>query len=205
MQIKIKDLIFDFPFVESRGEVFEKNAFIFREGEPIEYVFYIQSGSVKVVKEGYLLWEAKANELIGVSSFFSAGGTYHFSVKTSTEAKVLGIKVSDFKEMLASDTDFAKHNMKMISERIQLTNSKSKNLMNYSSKSRLIKEMLRRMKKGSSKTIEFTYEEISEIIGVSKKFIQRLLSDFEKKDLIKRFQNKLILKDVNGLKTEGEL
>lgn len=192
---------YTFNISQNLGEClnFKKGEFIFKENENSAFVYFIDDGEINILKQKWVLWSAKSKEFIGISSFFSEGSKYNFSAKTHKDCKVLKINNSDFRNMLIEDSSFSRKVMNILCDRIKLTNEKTKSLLKQTSKYRLIHEIIKKAKESSSKTIECSLEELSEIIGVSKRLIRNTLSELEKKKLLERMKNNLIIHDLKGL------
>ena len=193
----IRDLII--PAYSKEPLTYEKNDFLFREGEEDNYVYFLEEGNVKILKKKWVLWSAKPHELIGVSSYFADESTYSFSAKANTDCKLFRIHNADFKAILLKNPTFSRAVMDMLCERIRLTNSRTKSLLEYPSRYRLIQEIIRKTKEIKTNRIPYTLEDLSGVVGVSVRLIRDMISDLEQKKLLERTKEKLIIHDLKGL------
>ena len=199
----IRDLIV--PEYTSEPLKFAKNEFLFKEGEEDNYVYFLEEGAVKILKKKWVLWSAKPQELIGVSSYFADGNIYSFSAKTNADCVVYRIKNDDFKEMLLTRPSFSRAVMDLLCERIRLTDSRTKSLLEYPSRYRLIQEIIRKAKEINGTRIPYSLEDLSGIVGVSVRLIRDMISDLEQKKLLERTKEKLIIHDLKGLEIIANL
>jgi len=190
--INLKDLLTD-SFKVKKGD------YLFEEGDAEKFVYYISDGSVNIFRKKSILWSAGDSEFIGISSFFSDGSEYRFSAKAAMDSVVYRISEADFTNLLTKNPGFSRMIMDLLCNRIRLTNTRTKTLLKSSSRCRLIKEIVRKVNESDSKDIDYSLDELSEIVGVSKRLIRNLLSDLEKKKLLERIKSRLIIHDLQGL------
>ena len=193
----IRDLIV--PAYSNEPLLFKKNEFIFREGETDNYIYFIEEGDIKIIKKKWVLWSAKPKELIGVSSYFAEGAIYSFSAKAGADCKIYRIKKNDFKVLLIEHPRFSRAIMDMLCERIRLTNTRTRNLLEYPSRYRLIQEIIARAKEIDTNRIPYNLEDLSGIVGVSSRLIRNIITELENRKLLERTKDKLIIHDLKGL------
>lgn len=177
----------------------KKGEYLFEEGDQDKFVYYISDGSVNIFKKKSILWSAGDEEFIGISSFFADGSLYRFSAKAAMDSVVHKISNSDFSKILTKDPSFSRKIMDLLCNRIRLTDTRTKTLLKSSSRCRLIKEIVQRVNDSGSKEVDYSLDDLAEIVGVSKRLIRNLLSDLEKKKLLERIKNRLIIHDLQGL------
>lgn len=192
------------PDIEGQELLFGKGEYLFKEGEMEDGVFFIDRGSVRILKEKWVLWTAKSKELIGVSSFFSDGSKYRFSAKAETDCKIVKISHEEFEEILSKNTAFGKAIMEMMCSRISFTSNRLASVMTKTSRSRLINEIIFRSKQLDSNTISYSSEELSELVGVSERMVRSNLKELEHRSFIKRDKKNIIILDIKGLKIIAE-
>ena len=106
------------------------------------------------------------NELIGISSFFESQGDFKFSAPACEELDAIRIEPDKFKELLSANPAFGIKIINMLCERIKMTNERLRNVLNQSSKSRLISEIVSISKRTSSLKIEISTDELSQLIVI---------------------------------------
>ena len=176
-----------------------KSDYLFKQGEGGIAIYFINEGAVKIIKGKSVLWIAEKNELIGISSFFESQGDFKFSAQACEELDAIRIEPDKFKELLSANPAFGIKIINMLCERIKMTNERLRNVLNQSSKSRLISEIVSISKRTSSLKIEISTDELSQLIGISKRLTRSILMDLEKKMLVLRSKNSLTIQDLKGL------
>lgn len=192
------------PNIDGLELTFSKGEYLFKEGETEDGVFFIDRGSVRIIKEKWVLWTAKSKELIGVSSFFSDGTKYRFSAKADNDCKIVKISHEEFEEILLKNTGFGKAVMEMMCDRINFTTNRLGSVMTKTSRSRLINEIISRSSQLDSLTITYSSEELSELVGVSERMVRSNLKELERRSFIKRDKKNIIILDMKGLKIIAE-
>jgi CRP/FNR family transcriptional regulator, cyclic AMP receptor protein len=178
---------------------FKKDDLLFGEGDDDNYVYFVLDGEIKIFKKKWLLWSAKAKELVGISSYFSDGTSYSFSAKAGSDCQVYRIANGEFEKMLVNDPKFSRAVMDMLCDRIRLTNTRTKSMLEQPSKFRLIQELIKKTKDHQSNLIPYNLEDLSGLVGVSVRLIRNMISDLEQKKLIERSKGVLIIHDLKGL------
>lgn len=177
--------------------------FLFKEGEEDDSVYFLETGELKIMKLKWVLWSAKPKEFVGISSFFSDNSTYSFSARATKDSEVFRIKNELFRKILENEPDFSRYIMDLLCDRIAFTTQRTKSLMEKSSKYRLIKEISNAVSENLSTIIPYSLEELSESVGVSKRLIRSIISEFEQKGLLVRTKNQLHIRDLKGLEFIG--
>lgn len=185
---------FDLHFIEhafnpERLEI-KKGEVLFKEGENNDYVFFIESGSIKVLKGKWVIGITQALEFVGITSCLSETSTYTFSSKAVENSTILKIGKTEFKDMLLSNSFFCKQIIEILCERIKLTDIKTRSFIEQSSQHRLINELINNSKntKNSLKTF-LGVEDLSELTGISKRAVKKMLNDLSKQNLIVQGSN----------------
>lgn len=160
---------------------------LFREGENNDFVYFIESGSIKVLKSKWVIGITKANEFVGMTSCISENHSYTFSSKAVEKSEVLRIDKSEFKQLLLNDSKFCKQIIEILCERIKLTDLKTRSFIEQTSQHRLINELINNSKKIENSIKAFLgIDDLSELTGVSKRAVRKMLNDLTKENLILR-------------------
>lgn len=185
---------FDLHFIEQafnpeRLEI-NKGEVLFKEGEINDYVFFIESGSIKVLKGKWVIGITQALEFVGITSCLNETSTYTFSSKAVETSKILKISKHEFKEMLLNNSFFCKQIIEILCERIKLTDVKTRSFIEQSSQHRLINELINNSKKIGQSLITFlSIEDLSELTGISKRAVKKMLNDLSKENLLIQGKN----------------
>lgn len=176
---------------------------LFSEGESNDYVYFIEAGSIKVLKSKWVIGITKANEFVGMTSCISENYHYTFSTKAVEKSEVLRINKSEFKELLLNNSKFCKQIIEILCERIKLTDLKTRSFIEQTSQHRLINELINNSKKIENSIKAFLgIDDLSELTGVSKRAVGKMLNDLSKDKLIHRNnKNEITLLDQQKLQS----
>ncbi len=110
--------------IENFIKIFPKGSLIFREGEPGDSMFFIESGKVKILKK--IRGGEKVLTILQRGDFFGemailTGKPRTASAEAMSDVKVLEIKKDFFEEFLKTNVDVAIKLIKKMAERLRET------------------------------------------------------------------------------------
>ncbi len=200
--------------IKSNGKVisFQKKDVIFRQGTITSHVMFLESGLVKLFREGrnersLIIKIAKPGEFIGLVSMYG-NETYHYSATAVEDAKVFFIDFKIFNSILLENGNYAIYLLKeiandnlgifdrIISQYHKQLPGKIADIILYFSTHIY-----------NSETFEFpiTRNELAELAGTTKESFIRTLAEF-KNDKIIEIQGKLIkINSIDIIKTLSRL
>ncbi len=184
---------------------FRANEIIFKEGEKIKGIYFINNGKIKVTRRGkknMVVWFAYSNEFIGLSSFFSDSEYYSFS-SSAFGGKVHStfIPTNEFKKILNNNSIFNGEIILALCNRIGYTRNRIYNLKSQKIKQRLLNTILllinEKNTNGAKVKIHYSNRELSELVGTSTQYIQRLMAEFQEKKLLEIKGDSMIVDKYN--------
>lgn len=106
----------------SQQKTYKKGEFLFREGDKITHLIFIQTGSVSVCltrgKKNLDLFQLAANQLMGELALFGQS-THGFSAVATAETKTFEVTVDAMKQQYESAPQLFKMTIKSLSERLK--------------------------------------------------------------------------------------
>ncbi len=200
--------------IKSKGKIisFQKKDVIFRQGTITSHVMFLESGLVKLSREGknersLIIKIAKAGEFIGLISMFD-NEIYQYSATAIEDAKVFFIDFKIFNTILLENGSYTVYLLKEIAKD------------NLSIFDRIISQYHKQLPGKiadiilyfsthiyNSETFEFpiTRNELAELAGTTKESFIRTLAEF-KNDKIIEIQGKLIkINSIDIIKTLSRL
>lgn len=191
-------------FLEDKNKSFNHfniNEFIFREGEKIKGIYFIKNGRIKVTrkaKNDMTVWFAKSNEFIGLNSYFNESENYSYSSSAfSGEVNTLFIPSKEFKKLLEEIPVFKQEIIQILCDRIGSTRRKISEIKSQSIKVRVLNAILLLIDKDdlnkATVDIQYSIRELSELAGTSNQYIKKLISEFQKNDLLEIKDDRLII------------
>ena len=180
---------------------FSTNEFIFREGDSIKGIYFIKKGKIKVTrkaKNNMAVWFANPQEFVGLNSYFNGLENYSFSSSAfGGDVDAVLIPTNEFKKILKNNPEFKQEIIQILCDRIGSTRNRISNLKSQSIKVRVLNAMLllinsEDLNKATAK-IHYSIRELSELAGTSTQYIKKLITEFQKKNLLKIKGNELII------------
>ena len=106
------------------GRVFKKGEFLFKEGDKIQNIQLVQSGSVSLClnrpKKNLDIMPISSSQILGEQAL-AGGSTYQFSAVATSDSKVLEIPVDIFKQTLETAPQMIKVLVKSLNDRLKFT------------------------------------------------------------------------------------
>lgn len=184
------------------------NETIFKEGDEQKGVYYIKNGKVKITRDSknnqIAMWFAEPNEFVGLTSFFNAVNEYSFSSSAfGGDVDTIFISNKDFQDLLDSHPTFKQEIIKTLCDRISYTRKRISSVKSKNVRKRFLEAILlfttkNDLKKSKIK-IEYSIKELAELVGTSKQYIQKMLTEFQKNNLIELEKNALIILDLDKI------
>jgi CRP-like cAMP-binding protein len=191
----------------------KKGDLIFEEGENVNGIYCIKDGICKLTKlspngKDHIVKLIKKGELLGQRSLIS-DEPVNLSATALEDMEVCFIPKSEIMSFFDSNNQFSMNVMKTICGDLKEADDIMVNLAQKSVKERLAITLLYLedtfgKNEDNSLKIQLSRDELASLIGTATESCIRLLSDFNKLDLIELNGKKIILKNVGKLKKMGE-
>ena len=190
---------------------FTKKSSIYSEGDPCEYLYYVEEGTVKLSKvsddgKEFILQYFYPGDLFG--EYDQDGNHFaNFCAEALTDCKIKSIKQSDINERLESDGSFAVEFSKWLSQMQHYTQLKLRDILFHGKNGALASTIIRAantygVQSGESIVItkKFTNYELANMIGATRETVNRMLAHFHKDGLIDYANGQLKILKLNELK-----
>lgn len=197
--------------VISKEKTYPKDAVIFQKDDLGNFFFLICSGRVKVIieteegKEG-ILSILYPTEFFGEMSLLD-GEPRSATVVALEETKVIIIERNDFLSLLYKHPELALKILKTLSLRLRKANRQIETLMFLDAPGKVARLLIdiaqERGKKINNEILidlDFTRQELGNLIGVSRETTTRILKSFEEDGILSIERNQIIIKDIGELK-----
>ena len=188
---------------------------IFAEGDPAKGLYYVIDNYVKILKPDELvyptlLWYAKSRELFGLKSFFHGDKKYTYSAVTGEQpCNLIFISNEKFSALLKQYPVLEQKLLKMLCDRINFIEMRTKNILFQSIDERIIETLLFLTSKendgqltGGQKNlrINYTKRQLAEMVGTSIEYLRRRIKELKSHELIDYGRNWLSIRDMDRLK-----
>jgi CRP-like cAMP-binding protein/CheY-like chemotaxis protein len=190
------------------SQMFKKKQIIFSEGDLPHYLYFINSGKVKVFKthddgKEYVTDIFKDGDFFGISSLFK-NSAYTDSAIVLENSEICKIPKEDFYTLLNKNRDVATQFIKILANHVE---EKEKQLLSFAydtvrkrAAEALVQLEKRYRKEGEADTkIKITREDLAGIAGTATETVIRCLSDFKSDNLIEVKGREIVIVDLEGL------
>ena len=200
--LDIEDLISAAPV-----KIFKAKEKIFYESENPSFVFYVLEGEVKSWKTDSYGKELitniyNAGEFIGYTAVLEET-TYKHSASTLKDTKLAAIPRAEFIEWVKQNPQASSLFLKKMAGTIVEGNEKLLKVSYGSLRERVAQVLVKLAAKGAQgevKTIEYSREDLANLVGTATESLIRVLKEFKDDELIRIDKRKIEIMDLAGLK-----
>lgn len=189
--------------------IYDKKQLVYQEGRRPRFLYFLLKGKVK----GFKLHEdgkEYITDFYNIGEFFGYRAliedvNYDDSVMVLEDAEVLQIPKDDFVQMVYSDVTIASKFIRIITQNIKEKEERLLSLAYSSLRKRVAKALIDIVSKFNLKEqrapIEISREDIAQYVGTATESLIRTLSDFKEEKRIEIRNSKIIVPDVEKLKS----
>jgi CRP/FNR family transcriptional regulator, cyclic AMP receptor protein len=180
----------------SLSRTWKKNSYIFLQGEPLDNVYFIDEGKIKIYKSDIngreqIVTIAKNGEMFPHVGFFRKG-SYPANAEVLEKATLVVVPIAKFENVLIENPELCIKVFKVLGEKIvDLQNRLEEQILNNTYE-QIIKLLIRLGEKHGTKnedgTVilknEFTNKDLANMIGTTRETVSRTLTKMKKEELI---------------------
>jgi CRP-like cAMP-binding protein len=198
----------------SQVHIYKPKTFVFMQGEPLERVFFIHSGTIKIFKtdvngKEQIISILQTGEMFPHAGFFRKGSYPAHAEVVEEEAVLIVIPIADFEQTLISYPKLCIKLFRVMGEKIIDLQNRLEEQILHNTYEQIVMLLLRLTKTNAIQqgryyrlTTHFTNRELANMIGTSRETISRTLSQLKRKGLIDIDDNGFYLIDAMRLKQE---
>jgi CRP/FNR family transcriptional regulator, cyclic AMP receptor protein len=198
----------------SISRTWKKNSYVFLQGEPLDNVYFIEDGKVKIYKSDVngreqIVSILKKGEMFPHVGFFRKG-SYPANAEVLEKATLVTVPIAKFENVLIENPELCIKVFKVLGEKIvDLQNRLEEQILNNTYE-QIIKLLIRLGDKHGTKnedgTItlknEFTNKDLANMIGTTRETVSRTLTKMKKEDLIEMDDDGNMILDPERLMDE---
>ncbi|WP_332631950.1 Crp/Fnr family transcriptional regulator [Halalkalibacter flavus] len=202
------------PIVDiSQIRIYPARSFVFMQGEPLDRVFFIHSGKVKINKtdlagKEQIVSILEAGDMFPHAGFFRKGNfPAHAEILETSELIV--IPVGQFEQILLTYPELCMKMFKVLGEKIVDLQNRLEEKILRDTYEQIVMLLLRLCKSNGEKvgdryklTTHFTNRELANMIGTSRETINRTINRLRKKDMIETDEEGYFLIKLENLEDE---
>ncbi|WP_070119792.1 Crp/Fnr family transcriptional regulator [Bacillus marinisedimentorum] len=193
---------------------FKKRTLVFMQGDPLDKVYFIYSGSVKIYKtdmtgKEQIVSILQAGDMFPHVGFFRKGD-YPGHAEILEDATLIVIPIEEFENIIMTYPDISIKLFRVLGEKIVDLQNRLEEQILSNSYEQIIKLLLRLSKNHGVEieggkfqlTTNFTNREMANMIGTSRETVSRTLNGFKKNGIITIEENGFFIIDSVRLKDE---
>lgn len=190
-----------------------KGEFIFREGDPTEYFHIVKEGTVKCVKSNpdgkeCTLKMLMPGDLFCCDAAAFDGARHPGTAQPMGDVSILRMSKKAYFEMLRRSPDAALEVIKYLGNRLNEAQEKAKVLALERADQRLAALLIELASRNGIKDpqgirlpMRLTREDMANMVGTTTETVIRIMSRFKQDDLVTGTANRLVIRNLDRLKT----
>ena len=191
---------------------YKKNHMLIFEDDPIEKIYIIKSGMLKVYRmhEGkeLILGFAKRHEVLGEIELFSDGNALS-SVEVIEDGEIYYLSQADFTTLLYENKVLLKNIFRIYNQRFKALNRQIQNLTFHSVHTRVCRTLLDFIENSEASTdliIQHTNQStIASIIGATRESVSKTFKDLQDEKIIALESKKIRILNLSKLKAYANI
>jgi CRP/FNR family transcriptional regulator, cyclic AMP receptor protein len=198
----------------SLSRTWKKNSYIFLQGEPLDNVYFIDDGKVKIYKSDVngreqIVSILKKGEMFPHVGFFRKG-SYPANAEVLEKATLVVVPIAKFESVLIENPELCIKVFNVLGEKIvDLQNRLEEQILNNTYE-QIIKLLIRLGEKHGTKNEdgnvvlknEFTNKDLANMIGTTRETVSRTLTKMKKEELIEMDEEGNMIIDPDTLMDE---
>ncbi len=189
-QADIEEIVYSF---RKNVKSFPKNTIIFQEGDKVEYLYFVVSGKLQIVKYSYagqksILMNLSKGDFFAEAVAFSKGKVSPVTVETLSECQVIGISsdVLETQENFKWSRQLLINLLEISFEKSFALNKKIDILSQRTIRDKFLTflDLECKMKKSNTVTLPFTKQALANFLEVDRTALFRVLKQLEEEGII---------------------
>jgi DNA-binding response OmpR family regulator len=189
--------------LERRVKLFKKREAIFEEGDYPRYLYFINSGKIKLFKTNedgkeYIIDIIVEGDFIGYVDLIR-DTKYTESAAALEDTEISLIPREDFISLMHANRDVSSQLIKMLASNVSEKEEQLLNLAYYSVRKRVANAVLLLSDKESDKEINILRDDLARIVGTAKESVIRMLTEFKEDGYIDITDGTILIKNRQKL------
>ena len=190
------------------GKTCEVGEVLFREGEPGQHMFVLQSGAIRITKVGR--GGEKTLAVLGPGEFFGEMSILNAKPRNATavveaRARVLVIDARTFEQMVIGNAEIAVRLIKKLARRLDSANELIEVLMHRDPKARVIlglsrqADMVGRPREDGAMVVPITTEDLAEEVGLTLSEVDDVIARLVRLRIVSLEKSGLVVSEMSRL------
>ncbi|MEH7176623.1 Crp/Fnr family transcriptional regulator [Neobacillus vireti] len=202
------------PFIKiALTRFYKQKMYVFMQDDPLDRVFFIHSGKIKIYKTDFSGKEQIVSVLEPGEMFPHAGffrdGNFPAHAEVLEEANLIVIPIDKFEETLIAFPELCIKLFKVLGEKIVDLQGRLEAQVLHNTFEQIVLLLIRLCQSNGEQagsrfqlTTQFTNRELANMIGTSRETVSRTINLLKKKDYVHQREDGFYLIDREGLKQE---
>jgi CRP-like cAMP-binding protein len=188
---------------------FAKHQTIFRQGDPVKFIFVLISGRVKITETSeagaeVILSIEKAGEIVGELGLMP-DGSHTRTAQALERCHMLMWEAGKFQTLFDRYPALALNSFHILSDRLRVFEQRFQELATQPVATRLARMLVRLLEQNEKGTrgrapIGLSHEELAQMTGMTSFTVSRLLCEWEQRGIITSHRRSVLIKDLLGLR-----
>jgi CRP-like cAMP-binding protein len=202
------------PIVKiAQTRFYKHKMYIFMQDDPLDRVFFIHSGKIKIYKtdqsgKEQIISVLEPGEMFPHAGFFRKGN-FPAHAEVMEDANIIVIPIDKFEEILITYPELCIKLFKVLGEKIVDLQGRLEAQVLHNTYEQIILLLIRLCKSNGEKvggryklTTQFTNRELANMIGTSRETVSRTINHVKKKEYVTQDEDGFYLIDDEALKQE---
>jgi CRP-like cAMP-binding protein len=194
-----------------------KDSFLFYHGQDAKEIYLIKSGIVQISMnssegEEMALRICKTDDIVGELTLYTDNPKYLLNAHVIESGEVLVINIKRLQQELMRNQNLAIEMMKWINNHMRRLQSKMRDLLLNGKRGALYSTLIRlcnsygvKQNDGILIDLQLTNQEIARFCGATREYVNRLLNELKRKDILSLDPTgKILIKDIEYLRKENQ-
>lgn len=187
----------------------KKENYVFYEGSPVNGIFFVLSGKVKILKSGIngkqqIIRLAKPGDILGYRGL-GGNNIYPVGAETIEDSQVYFLETKIFFEILRNDPEFSIRLVLFYAEELKVIESRLRDQAQMTAREKVADSLLiifnaYGLDEDHFLNVQLSRKDIANIAGTNNEQVSRFLSEFEKEKIIELVDKKIKIGSLSGLK-----
>lgn len=192
---------------------YKHKMYVFMQDDPLDRVFFIHSGKVKIYKTDFsgkeqIISVLEPGEMFPHAGFFRQG-KFPAHAEVTEDASLIVIPIDQFEEILISYPELCIKLFKVLGEKIVDLQKRLEEQILHNTYEQIVLLLIRLCKSNGEKmdqlyklTTQFTNRELANMIGTSRETVSRTVNHLKKKEFVSQNEAGFYLINREALKQE---
>jgi CRP/FNR family transcriptional regulator len=188
---------------------YRRHQILFLENNPAQTVFIIKSGMIKVSKSledgrEQILRVLRSGDILGFGAIYEE--SYSATAEALSDGELCCLDKEKFLHLLETNPRISLNMVKVLGKELEEARSKIRDLGLKNARERIATFLLSQISpfdksgsKGQKLTLGLSRQEISGMVGLSQETVSRILSEFNKDEIIKTNRKEIVILDLDRL------